>query len=31
MIAYAGLERFEQGLVSNLNTTPKARWSLEEL
>ena len=31
MIAYAGLERFRAGLVSQLNFCPKARWSLEEL
>lgn len=31
MIAYAGLERLQAGLVSQLNFCPKARWSLEEL
>lgn len=31
MIAWAGLERLQLGLVDNLNVCPKARWSLEEL
>ncbi|MGI4776248.1 MAG: tRNA (adenosine(37)-N6)-threonylcarbamoyltransferase complex transferase subunit TsaD [Janthinobacterium lividum] len=31
MIAYAGLERLEAGLTSELDFCPRARWSLEEL
>jgi N6-L-threonylcarbamoyladenine synthase len=31
MIAYAGLERFQAGLIDNLNFCPKARWSLENV
>lgn len=31
MIAYAGLERLEAGLVSNVDFCPRARWSLEEI
>jgi len=31
MIAYAGLERYNNGLFTPLNFCPKARWSLEEL
>lgn len=31
MIAYAGLERLEAGLVNNLDFCPRARWSLEEI
>ena len=31
MIANAGLERFNCGLIDNLLITPRARWELEEL
>ncbi|MFY9589792.1 tRNA (adenosine(37)-N6)-threonylcarbamoyltransferase complex transferase subunit TsaD [Rickettsia endosymbiont of Halotydeus destructor] len=31
MIAYAGLERFNNNLFSPVNFCPRARWSLEEL
>ncbi|WP_342169960.1 tRNA (adenosine(37)-N6)-threonylcarbamoyltransferase complex transferase subunit TsaD [Rickettsia endosymbiont of Seladonia tumulorum] len=31
MIAYAGLERYNNGLFTPLNFCPKARWSLEEI
>ncbi len=31
MIAYAGLERFNNNLFSPLNFCPRARWSLEDL
>lgn len=31
MIAYAGLERYNNGLSTPLNFCPRARWSLEEI
>lgn len=31
MIAHAGLERFQLGLINDLGFCPKARWSLEEV
>jgi N6-L-threonylcarbamoyladenine synthase len=31
MIAWAGYERFTNGLISNLGFKPKPRWSVEEL
>jgi len=31
MIAWAGLERFKAGLVSDLNISPRPRWPLEAL
>ncbi len=31
MIAWAGLEKFRMNIKHNLDFTPKARWSLEEL
>lgn len=31
MIAYAGLERLQLGLIDDLGFCPKARWSLEDL
>ena len=31
MIAWAGLERFSMGYVSDLNTAPRPRWSLSEI
>ncbi len=31
MIAWAGVERFKAGIRDNLDFTPRARWSLEEL
>ena len=31
MIAWAGIENFEKGNISDLNYAPRARWSLEDL
>jgi len=31
MIAWAGIERFQQGLVNSLDVAPRPRWPLEEL
>jgi N6-L-threonylcarbamoyladenine synthase len=31
MIAFAGLERFKAGIISDMSFKPRARWSLEEL
>jgi N6-L-threonylcarbamoyladenine synthase len=31
MIAWAGLERLELGLLSNTDFCPRARWNLEDL
>lgn len=31
MIAWAGMERFQAGLISDFDVAPKARWSLEDL
>lgn len=31
MIAWAGMERFKEGLVDDLSFNPKARWNLEDL
>jgi N6-L-threonylcarbamoyladenine synthase len=31
MIAFAGLERFEAGIISDMGFKPRARWSLEEI
>ncbi len=31
MIAFAGLERLNYGIVSNMSFKPRARWNLEEL
>ncbi len=31
MIAFAGLERFKTGIISDMSFKPRARWSLEEL
>lgn len=31
MVAWAGIERFKQGLVSSLDFSPRPRWPLEEL
>ncbi|MCE2993537.1 MAG: tRNA (adenosine(37)-N6)-threonylcarbamoyltransferase complex transferase subunit TsaD [Candidatus Jidaibacter sp.] len=31
MVAWAGLERFQNGLVNDLNVEPRARWPLMEL
>lgn len=31
MIAFAGLERFKNGMINSINFRPRARWSLEEL
>ena len=31
MIAFAGLERFNSGIMNDIGFKPRARWSLEEL
>lgn len=31
MIAWAGIERFQKGYISNLEVEPQSRWSLESL
>jgi tRNA A37 threonylcarbamoyltransferase TsaD len=31
MIAFAGFERFKNGIVNDIDFRPRARWSLEEL
>jgi N6-L-threonylcarbamoyladenine synthase len=31
MIAWAGIERFSQGLTDGLDTAPRARWRLDEV
>ncbi len=30
MIAWAGIERYKQGLIDNINFVPRSRWSLEQ-
>ena len=31
MIAFAGLERFQAGIIDGMDFKPRARWSLEEM
>lgn len=31
MIAFAGLERFEAGIINDMDFKPRARWNLEEI